>query len=832
MRLSAIALAVSLSLVTLSAARETDAAVRKAVTIPPQPLELALKALASERDFQIMFRSDLVRSQHTAGVAGELTVEEALVRLLEGTGLTYRRLDDHTVTIVPLAAAPDRRTEELEGRSQNFAREMQLSQLVAGATEAQSRAESRTGNAQAGGESTDAGGIDEIVVRGLKRLQSVGKIDAPVLETPQSISIISGARIEATMSQTVMDVLQYTAGVRANAYLDTRRDDFSIRGFQESGRSGVFRDGLRLPALTLYGFWEMDPYGLERVEVMRGPASVLYGQSSPGGVVNLVTKRPTEAPMHEVGLVLGSHDRIQGVMDFGGPIRADGSLLYRFTALGRDAETQVDHTQDRRVYVAPAFAWNPSERLSLTVLSTFQKSWNTASPQFLPFEGTVLPNPNGDIPFDRYTGEPGFDRFDKTQSSVGYLLEYKLGDSTAFLQNARYGRLELDYDVVYSFGLHLDDMATIDRYSLTDAEAMDSFSVDNQIQTRWTAGGFDHHILIGADFQRATGTVKRGTGVVGTFDLFDPVYGADVTRPAFSQVTDRKSRQVGLYLQDHLKIGAHLVVHAALRHDWARSEIVNVLTGAPTSDLDDAATTYQLGVAYPFENGVAPYASYSTSFSPLSGVDINGKPFVPEKGKQVEAGFKFDLRPFRTFLTLAAFDLRKQNVPTAATRDDPFGPEIQTGEIRSRGVELEFNANPIRGLSLLGSLTKNDNEVTRSNLVGMAGEVGSIPDYHASRLASLWASYTLQGGSLAGLDVGLGLRYVGSVEVAYPAGVAPFTVPSYELLDAAVSYERKGYRLALNLNNVTDREYVGACDAYSCYYGIGRTLFGSVKYKW
>jgi iron complex outermembrane receptor protein len=660
----------------------------------------------------------------------------------------------------------------------------------------------------------------------------VGKIDAPVLETPQSISIISGERIEATMSQTVMDVLQYTAGVRANMYLDIRRDDFAIRGFQESGRSGVFRDGLRLPALTLYGFWEMDPYGLDRVEVMRGPASVLYGQSSPGGVVNLVTKRPTEKATNEVGLVLGSHDRVQGTLDFSGPMNDSGSLLYRFTALGRDAETQVDHTQDRRIYAAPALTWKPSERASLTVLSNFQKSWNTASPQFLPFEGTVLPNPNGDIPFDRYAGEPGFDRFDKTQSSVGYLLEYQLGDSTAFLQNGRYGRLELDYDVVFSDGLHPDDMATTDRFSLTDAESMNAFSIDNQIQTRWASGSFDHQILLGADYQHATGSVARGFGPVGTFNFYAPAYGTPIARPAFSQITDRESRQVGVYLQDHLKIGERFVVHAALRHDRAKSEIVNVLTGLDLTDLDDEATTYQIGLAYVLPSGIAPYASYSTSFSPISGIDVNGEPFVPEKGKQVEAGFKLDLRALRTFATLAVFDLRKKNVPTAATRDDPFGPEIQTGEVRSKGVELEFNASPLPGLNLLGSYTKNDNEVTESNLVGMPGEVGSIPDYHASTLAALWANYTWQGGGLPGLDVGLGVRYVGSVEVDYPVRGPAFTVPSYELIDAAVSYEWRGYRLALNLSNLANEEYVGACDSYSCYYGIGRTLFGSVKYKW
>lgn len=803
------------------------------VTLEPQPLSQALLQVSRQANVTMVMSPELVQAKMAPQVHGTLPLGEALRKVLRGSGLGFVKSQEGQYAIVKLPGVQP--TAGLNPRALRFA--AASTPGSSGTRLAQSQPAATPVTATASGAA-----IEEVVVKALRRLGSVGKIDVSVLETPQSVSVIDSNRIGTMMSQTIMETVRYTPGVRPGIAFDTRRDDFIIRGFSETGQSGVFRDGQRLLNTGQYAAWEIDPYALERVEVLRGPSSVLYGVVAPGGVINMVTKRPTSQRLAEIGLTYGSFDRKQATVDFSGSLDQSGRWLYRLTALGRDAGTQVDRTADDRVFVAPAITFQPSDGVSLTVLGNYQKGKTGSAVNFLPSEGTVLPNPDGfgRIPIDVFTGEPDWDQFDKVQKSIGYLFEYDFGDDWRFLQNARYAELTLDYKTIYgdgwtgiATGTPPNVYNSLNRGALASDEKMNAFTVDSQLQKVWNTGSFEHTAMLGVDYQRGHSNYKRAFAFNFFGFLFntppppinpyDPVYGQPFTPPPFQFFTDRTSKQTGAYVQDHIKYNDRLVLRLAARHDKIETDTVDPSTGAQTEKRDDTPWTYNAGLAYLLPGGFTPYVSYSTSFVPINGTDFSGNPFEPEKGRQLEGGFKYDISSLRSLLTVAVFDLRRQNIAT----NDPahFGFRTQTGEIRSKGVEVEGTGSPMDGLNVTLAYTYNNVEVTKSN----DNNIGARPDYFPEHMASLWADYTLP----TKLTFGAGVRYIGSVPITsivrHPFA---FDVPSYTLYDAVISYEMGNYRVSLNGSNIFNKIYTSACDGYSCYPGLSRNVMATVRYRW
>jgi iron complex outermembrane receptor protein len=265
--------------------------------------------------------------------------------------------------------------------------------------------------------------------------QTATKTKTPLIETPQSISVITLDELTQRNVQSVTEALSYTPGVHAEAYgSDSRYDWITIRGFN-AGTFGMFRDGLRWQSGQISG--RTEPYGLEELDVLKGPASVLYGQGEPGGIINMVSKRPLSTPLHQLELDGGSYTRRQVKMDMSGPLDTHARLLYRVTSLIRNSDTQVDFVPDYRRYVAPAFTWLPDSKTSLTLLGEYQHD-KTDWGQCLPAYGTLLPNPNGRVPVNRYTGEPGYNYFRRKQYHVGWQFERHLSKIWTVRQNSRY----------------------------------------------------------------------------------------------------------------------------------------------------------------------------------------------------------------------------------------------------------------------------------------------------------------------------------------------------------------------------------------------------------
>jgi iron complex outermembrane receptor protein len=657
------------------------------------------------------------------------------------------------------------------------------------------------------------------------------KTDTPILETPQSISVVTRDQLDTRNVSTVVEALQYVPGIYTHpGGKDPRFDQYTIRGFNSQGY-GAFRDGLKeIGSADNFNHFRTEPYGLERVDVIRGPSSVLYGQIAPGGLVNVVTKRPTEERIREVEGQIGSDNKYQGAFDLGGKLNDSGTVLFRLTGLARESNAQVAHFSnfipDDRLFIAPSFTVKPDSRTTFTVLTDYQhdRSGNA-------FPVPVLTsNSVGALPL--FMGDPSFNKFEQDQLRAGYQFEHRFNDSVTVRQNLRYGEISLDYRYLTAANVIVPGVSTtLNRVARSIYEKTNTFTVDNQVETKVITGPVKHTILTGVDYQQFWLDSTTLGGAAPSLNVTNPVYGQTVATPTTKLLsTDQNTRQTGAYIQDQAKFG-NFVTTLGGRYDWSDVNTLNRLT-AKTVDAMDSAFTGRAGLAYVFASGLAPYASYSTSFLPTTGVDYASNPFKPVTGQQYEAGIKYEPPGARSRLTLAAFDLTQQNVLTLDTaHSGPSYPcasncQTQTGEIRSRGFEAELTANPVAGLQLVAAYTLMDIEVTKSN----QGNVGKVPIITPQELASLFADYTFQGGPLAGFGFGGGVRFIGE---SYKDLANVYKNPGYAVIDAVLHYKLDvNTTLQLNASNLFNRDEVTCTTTGGCQYISPRIVTATVKYRW
>lgn len=658
-----------------------------------------------------------------------------------------------------------------------------------------------------------------------KRSLSGTKTDASLSEIPQSISVVTRDQMDAQQVQSVNEALRYTAGVQANTTAASQRfDTISIRGFDVT--TGMLRDGLK--GNTAQAWPKVEAYGLERIDVLKGPASVLFGQNSPGGVVNQISKRPLEQPFHEVQIQGGSFDRAQGQFDFSGPLDDEGQFLYRLVGLERDSGTQFEHIKDDKQYFAPSFTWKPNDDTRLTLLADYTQDAFGAPRVSLPAQGTLLGNPNGKLKHNVFLDEPGLDN-DRTQYSLGYLLEQRLNDVWSLNSSARYGHVNLLTNTASGRALE-PDLRTLKRDAYRFRIVGDTYSLDNNVQARWNLGNTHMVSLLGVDYRRTREDYYLRGGAASSIDIYHPVHGGVFNPSTPFTNTVQRADQVGVYAQQQFTFDEHWVLSVGGRQDRSSARTDNRMNDSG-SKQNDEKFTYRTGLVYLADNGLAPYISYSTSFDPVLGTNFYGTPYKPTSAKQSEVGVKYQPPGIDSYITLSLFDLTQENVKTA----DPAQRlnTLQTGEVNVRGIELEGKASLARGLDLLATLTYNDAEVSKSN---NPLEKGQRPTDTPEKMASLWADYTLPEGPLGGLGFGAGVRYIGSTQADAANTVS---VPSYTLLDAAVHYDfdklipaAKGLRLAVNATNLTDKRYYEGCSLTNCSAGYDRSVIASLRYRW
>ncbi len=635
------------------------------------------------------------------------------------------------------------------------------------------------------------------------------KVDTPIAEIPQAISVITQDQIEDQRPRTLNEALTYTASANPNSFgFDSRYDAFSLRGFP-AYYNGIFRDGLRQyngPS----AWFKTEPYGIEGLTVLKGPASSLYGVSGPGGIVNLVTKRPKEETFREVEILGGTHDRYQAAFDFSGPVNDEGTLLYRLTGLGRLAGTDLPGYSDDKFYIAPAFTIKPDEDTKLTVLGEYSQALTGATAFFHnPSYGTVS---------DIYAGDPDWNDFLGRQGRIGYEFEHRFNDVVTVRQNLRYHMV--DADLKYS-GFN---PAPPDRYWGRYKEDVASLVVDNMVQFEFDTGPVQHTALLGFDYAWSEYDAKASSSVVSVDDIrSQPFY--------FSGAQEMK--QYGLYAHDQLWWNGWTLFLSG-RYDWVDSTSTDYLM--TETEQDDSAFSGRVGLSYRTEWGVIPYANYSTSFSPNLGfvydsVTDERRVARPTRGEQIEVGVKYEVPDTNAVLGIAYFDIsQKDGTVLDGTFDDAGNQRQRQLDLRSRGIELEASASFDNGFGLIASYTFMKMEIEK----GAAGTQGNELSATPNHILSLWGHYEFDHGPLTGLGLGAGVRYVGE---SFGDDLNTFKNDDRAFIDAAISYDfgarnpdLEGLMLQVNAKNLLDTRKP-ICTAGNCYVDEGRSVFASLRYR-
>lgn len=664
-------------------------------------------------------------------------------------------------------------------------------------------------------------------VRGFVATRSgtASKTDTPLIETPQSVSVVTTDQVRNQGAVSIGEALRYTAGVSGdvNGGSDTRFGALQIRGF-DTTMSGLYIDGLRIPSSNYVHFNGLDPYGAERLEILKGPSSAMYGGSGTGGILNYVTKLPTAQQFGEVSISGGSFNRYQGQFDMGGPANKEGTVLWRLTGIVRDGETQVDFTKDNRVFIAPAVTFKPNEDTSITLLANYQRDRAGWGLQFLPASGTVWPNNGRTIPVSFFAGVPSFNAFNTEIATAGYQLSHNFNDNIMFQQNLRYAYQHNEEKTFYGTGYTDEAAGQLGRFGSYSNSYIKSFAVDNQLQGKFTTGIVSHTTLVGLDYRNTTfrDTAFAVTMSAPEINVFNPVYSYDWALGGLYDNKGIKQSQLGLYAQDQMKLG-RLSFQLSGRQDFVTTQLDTNLPPAETStSKDSSAFTGRAAVMYNFDNGIAPYFSYSESFLPQLATNPSGQMLDPETGVQYEVGVKYQPLGWNALFTFAAFDLTRDNVAVYVPATTSYE---QIGQVKSRGIELEGTMSLADGWNLRAAYAYVDAMVTQDPV-----NVGKAPVTVPLNRASLWSDYTLQNGILAGLQFGGGVRYVGAT---WGDAANTFKVGSATVLDALLAYTRDNWRLSLNVTNLADTRYVAACYSLSgCMYAEGRKAIGKLTYRW
>lgn len=732
----------------------------------------------------------------------------------------------------------------------------------------------------------DAGStsVEGVEVTGHKVRQAAAgtKTETALIETPQSITVIDGDELTRRNALSINQAMGYVAGVSPNQRggMVTRYDQLVVRGFAP----GVFLDGMRLIAGP-YSSPQIDFNRIDHIDVVKGPASVLYGNATPGGLVNLASKLPEAGKFGRVEGQLGNYDTRRAALDANAPLDADGRWIGRLVAGWQKGDGLTEGTFSERYHISPMVTFQPTVDTSLTVVAAYQHAPSGGGYSGVPAYGSVLANPFGELPRDINTGDPGYERYNHKAKSIAAFFRHDFGEHLTFRSNVRFQNNKLSYRQLYVAGFPTvgtganrnTDYSTIIRGGGGADEDFDTLTLDQQLSARFQTGALEHQVLAGLDHQRITGenfqqfntgTTTSPLTSIPNLSLFNPVYGGtlpsfDLTALSAAYVnTYSKRKQTGLYVQDQIALGK-LQVIASGRYDWYDQTTLNK-KNATTAELEQNAFTMRLGALYEVGAGIAPYVSYSESFEPQAGTTYLGEAFVPVTGKQFEGGVKWQPPGTAALFTLAAYELKRQKVPVAdplaGTNGIPTNSTIQIGEVRVRGVELEGRGEVVRGLNVVAAASYTDAIITQGApaVPATATNTGTPTTTGTRQLgvpkwaASTFVSYDLgragrASGSLAGLRFGAGLRYVGGSDgtttYAVKSNVTTFErfhTNGFVLVDALVGYDLgqaskdlEGWEAAVNVANLLDKKHVSACPFNnSCYFGAARTVVGSLRYSW
>lgn len=770
----------------------------RAYNLPAAPLSTTLNQIASQGGLALSLNPALAAGKTSAPVNGQYDAAGALRAALRGTGLQLEQSSAGTYTLVAVPEGTLALPETSVIGVENF--------------------ESAWGPVEGYTATRTAAGT---------------KTDTALVEAPRSISVATRQQMDDRSVHSLDDAVRYMPGITASSYgSDTRADWLRVRGFEPT----QFLDGLPLPK-GVYANPKQETWNLDRLALLRGPASSVYGQTPPGGLLDMVSRRPSAEASSEIQLQYGSDNHRQINFASTGKIDDAGQFLYGLSGVVRDSGTQVDHVDNKRYNIAPSLTWNIDDDTKLTLLSQFTRDDTGITSQFLPIQGTKIKSPLGDISHHKNLGDPDWEYYDRTYYALGYAFEHRLNDVWQFKQNLRYTKSDLSFQSLtpgsYPFTT-VDAEGNVGRTSTSVDEDISQFAVDNNFQADFATGDIRHTLLLGLDHQRSNTNYTSIFGDGLQTNVINPIYGQPIVRPARSTAFydyNQKTYQTGLYVQDQMALDQWRLTLGG-REDWVHTSTQFINQSDATNTQRDKKFSGNAALSYVFDNGFVPYLSYAESFQPTTGADATSTGSLkPTEGKQWELGIKYQPPGSKTLLTAAVYDLTQKNV-AVNTFVNNVSVTSQTGEVKVKGLELEAVSDVTDNLKVIAAYTLAKSEVQKG--VDKGNRLQLMPNQQAS----LWTDYTWHVGVLDGFGIGAGVRYTGNT-YGDKANTWLGKADAYTVFDASVHYDLgrldnslKGASLAVNATNLFDKDYISTCDSFYCYYGDQRSVVASATYKW
>ncbi|MGP6458935.1 TonB-dependent siderophore receptor [Pseudomonas parakoreensis] len=796
--LLAVAIALSAPLISNPLLAAEQASNVRTYNLPAAPLSTTLNQIASQGGLALSLNPSLATGKTSAPVNGQYDAAGALRAALQGTGLQLEQSSTGTYSLVAVPegtlALPETAVIGVENLETAWG-------PVEGYTATRTAAGTKT--------------------------------DTALVEAPRSISVATRQQMDDRSVHSLDDAVRYMPGITASSYgSDTRADWLRVRGFEPT----QFLDGLPLPK-GVYANPKQETWNLDRLALLRGPASSVYGQTPPGGLLDMVSRRPSSDASSEIQLQYGSDNHRQINFASTGKIDDAGQFLYGISGVVRDSDTQIDHIENKRYNIAPSLTWNIDDDTKFTLLSQFNRDDTGITSQFLPVQGTKIDMPFGSVSHHKNLGDPDWEYYDRTYYALGYAFEHRLNDVWQFKQNLRYTKSDLSFQALtvgsYPY-TQVDDQGNVGRTSTSVDEDISQFAVDNNFQADFATGDIRHTVLLGLDHQRSNTHYLSIYGDGLKTNVLKPIYGQPIVRPDRSTAYydyDQKTYQTGLYVQDQMALDQWRLTLGG-REDWVHTGTKFFNKADATNTQRDKNFSGNAALSYVFDSGFVPYISYAESFQPTTGADASSTGSLkPTEGKQWEMGVKYQPPGSKTLLTAAVYDLTQKNVAVTTTvGNTPI--TSQTGEVKVKGLELEATSDVTDNLKVIAAYTLAKSEVQKGDYKG--NRLQLMPNQQAS----LWTDYTWHNGVLDGFGIGGGVRYTGNT-YGDQGNTWLGKANAYTVFDASVHYDLgrldnslKGASVAVNATNLFDKDYISTCDGFYCYYGDQRSVVASATYKW
>lgn len=792
-------------------------------------LDHALTQAADQSGVHIFFPSASVAGKKSVGLSGKLTVNQALAQLLSGSGLSWHLQDGKTIIV-------------------SVSSNITLGPVRVGGTVAH---QDPTGP-----------GVGYVATTTM----SGTKTDTPITEIPNSIYVVTKQLMQDQQPQSVVEALRYTPGVYSEA------DGTYSNGNNQAGTSGggIFQRGFAtkpfVDGLLFVSSASNETAFLERIEAVNGPASVMYGQVYPGGMIAMDLKKPTEVPLHQVSIGFGNWNRYEATFDISDKVTKSGKLRYRIAAIGVTQGSQTDHLNYHRVGVLPSVTWDIDRKTSLTLLGMYMYTPGDGTGQIgqYPALGTLIRNQEfPEIPRRNFLGTPNWNTSGEKDAMFEYQFKHEFNRYINFSQVFRWNASNQTMKTVYS---NQDYSSSSHEETVSPwwyQGKSSAVGLDSRVTGKFQIGPVKNTWVVGSDFRQYSykNNVLYDDYNVATINVYNP-------NPSYTPCLSFNSSgcaayqyngvnsyfQEGVYFQDQIK-WKKLSVILGGRQDWLnhKNNTSYYDSGDGSSGFSGKtpqrqhAFTWRAGLIYNFQFGLAPYFSYSTSFVPQTSTDWRGNTFAPLTGDQLEAGLKYKIPQKDVMITASAFRINENNYLIS----DLFhaGYSSDAGRVRSQGFEISANANIASNLRAIASYSYTDirftktnktakrfNEYTDSSYGNAISEQGMSVPQVPRNMFSVFFDYKFPHNIAKGFGFNWGLRYVG---FTYVDNVESFKTKPYVLFDLGAHYDfgeaipaLKGLKAQLAISNLTNKYYVTSCQTDMCYVGQGRRLYGNLTYNW